>query len=367
MVEEPDLREVGAAFEIDGTWLRATRYGSGHINQTYLSEFDQGGEVVRYVHQAINEEIFQDIPGLMRNVDRVTTHLREKAVAAADGPRWEVPVLVPAGDGGLVSRDAAGRCWRTLTHIENVRTYDAAPSPEVAREAARAFGRFARELADLDPSSLVESIPRFHDLDGRLARLRGVVAMDPVGRVGGVEAELEAVYARVAIEEEFRALRTSGRLPVRVAHNDTKVNNALLDEETGRGVAVIDLDTVMPGTLLFDYGDLVRTASCGAAEDERDLRQVAVDVEMFRAVTEGFLSEVSSIATSSEIEHLLLGGRFMTFIVGLRFLTDYLEGDSYFRTTRPRQNLDRARTQLTLLHSIESNSEILSQCIEAVR
>ncbi len=361
MQENPELREVGGWFEIEGTWRGGDRYGSGHINQTYVSEFDRAGAVVRYVHQAINQEIFQDVPGLMRNLHRVTSHLRTSASQSESSGRWEVPALVPTREGTFWHRDDAGVCWRTFAFIEGSRTYDVAPGPDIAREAARGFGRFARELADLDPSELVESIPRFHDLEGRLARLRGASVEDPVGRAATVERELEAVWTRVEVADEFRRLWDAGDLPVRVAHNDTKVNNALIDDETGRVVAIIDLDTVMPGTLLFDYGDLVRTATCRAAEDERDLAAVAVDPGLFGAVTQGFIEQVGSVATSAELEHLLLGARFMTLIIGVRFLTDYLEGDRYFRTSRPDQNLDRARTQLALLRSIETSAESLEE------
>lgn len=367
MASESSVKELGARFRIDGSFVRAERFGSGHINDTWRSEYEAGGTVVRYVHQAINEEIFRDVAGVMRNVDRVTTHLRVRAAASEDANRWEVPALVPTREDELWCRDERGVAWRTYECIEPGRTFDEAPGPDVAREAARGFGRFARELADFDPSTLVESIPRFHDLDGRIARLRGATFEDPVGRAALVDRELEAIWSRVDIADEMRALRASGGLPVRVAHNDTKVNNALIDETTGRAVAILDLDTVMPGTLLFDYGDLVRTASCRAAEDEPDARLVTVEADLFEAVTEGFVSEISSFATEAELDHLLFGGRFMTYIIGIRFLTDYIEGDPYFRTARPDHNLDRARTQLALLGSLEENAVALEECIRRAR
>jgi len=366
MEGDADLREVADGFQIDGTWLRAAPFGSGHIHRTYLAEFELGGGVIRYVHQIINEEIFRDVPGLMRNVQRVTSHLRARAAVGPAESRWEIPALVPTRDGELWLRDTRGRSWRTFRCIENVHSFDVAPGPEVAREAARAFGRFARELADFDPAVLVESIPGFHDLDGRLARLRSVVREDPAGRARDARAELDAVDAHADIARRLRELRATGRLPVRVAHNDTKVNNALLDDDSGRGVAVIDLDTVMPGTLLFDFGDLVRSATCRAAEDERDLSRVAVDPALFAAVSDGYVSEVRSIATSVELDHLLFGGRFMTLIIGVRFLTDHLEGDRYFRTSRPGQNLDRARVQLALLRSMEESADSLSRIVRDV-
>lgn len=366
MSSEPDLRAVGQAFAIDGEWRRAARHGSGHINQTYVSEFEHQGRIARYVHQAINEEIFRDAAGLMRNLERVTAHLRTRAAAAGpQGERWEVPRLVPARDGALAWRDPAGVLWRTWVCIEGVRTFDVAPSSQVAREAARAFGRFARDLADFDASGLVESIPRFHDLDGRMVRLAAAIDLDRVGRAREVEREADLARERAGIARAFADLRAGGRLPWRVVHNDTKVNNVLIDDR-GRGVAVIDLDTVMPGTILFDYGDLVRTATCRAREDERDTARCVVDPELFRAVTEGYLEGVGSVATTDEREHLLLGARFMTLIVGVRFLTDYLEGDTYFRTTRPGQNLDRARAQLEILRSLETGAGRWNEVIRSV-
>ena len=367
MPDEPDLASVAAAFAIDGTWLGAERYGSGHINRTYVSEFETPGGRRRFLHQAINGEIFRDVPGLMRNIERVTRHLRERAEAAEVGDRWEVPELVPTRRGDVAHQTADGVFWRTFCCIESARTYDVAPSPAIAREAARGFGRFARDLADFDPSRLVESIPRFHDLEGRLARLRGVTFEDPVGRAGIAEAELESVWARVGLADELRVVRAGGGLPVRVAHNDTKVNNVLIDDATGRAAAVVDLDTVMPGTLLFDFGDLVRTATCPAPEDETDPSRVYVDFELFEAVTQGYVGEIASFATSTELENLLLGGKFITFIIGVRFLTDYLEGDSYFPTSRPHQNLDRARTQLALLRSLEQYEPELQAIVDRHR
>ena len=367
MSGEPDLAAVAAAFAIEGTWLGAERYGSGHINRTYLSEFETPEGRRRYLHQAIHGDVFRDVPGLMRNIERVTSHLRERADRARPGERWEVLELVPTRSGAVVHRAADGRSWRTFPCIEGARTYDVAPTPDIAREAARGFGRFARDLADFDPSRLVESIPRFHDLEGRLARLRGVTFEDPVGRAAIAEAELESVWARVELADELREVRANGGLPVRVTHNDTKVNNVLLDDDTGRAVAVIDLDTVMPGTLLFDFGDLVRTATCPAPEDETDPSRVFVDFALFDAVAEGYVGEIASFATSTELESLLLGGRFITFIIGVRFLTDYLEGDAYFPTSRPHQNLDRARTQLALLRSLERYESELRAIVDRHR
>lgn len=367
MAALPEVEKIAERFRIEGDFRQATRFGTGHINETWRSEWDVDGKVLRFIHQAINEEIFNDVSSLMRNIERITTHLRDRASDSDDWGRWEIPTLISTREGELWCRGPDGVGWRTYACIEGATAFDCAPGPDVAREAARGFGRFVREMADFDPAKLVESIPRFHDLDGRIARLRGASFEDPVGRVGFVERELEAIWSRVEIADELRALRSAGSLPVRVTHNDTKVNNVLLDDKTGRAAAIIDLDTAMPGTLLFDYGDLVRTATCRAAEDEPDTRLVAVEADLFEAVTEGFVSEVVSFASEAELDHLLLGGRFMAYILGVRFLTDYIEGDPYFRIHRPDQNLDRARVQLALLASMEDNAASLEECIRAAR
>ena len=363
-----DLRAVAARFGIEGEVRDVSRVGSGHINATYASTFVRGGETVRYVHQAVNEGVFRDVPGLMQNIERVTEHLRARLARAEEQEhRWEVPRLLRTTEGATYCQDGDGIFWRTFEHVEGARTHDVATSPLVAREASRGFGRFLRELADFDPADLVESIPRFHDLAGRLARLRAVALEDPLGRAAAVEPELERVWRWESIERELAALRAAGGLPTRATHNDTKVNNALLDDETGRVVAIVDLDTVMPGTLLYDFGDLMRTATCRAPEDEPDPRRVEVDLELFRAVAEGFVGEARAVATSTELDHLILGGRFMTLIIGVRFLTDHLEGDPYFGVRRPGQNLDRARTQFALLQSFEDRAGELGDILSEIR
>ncbi len=368
MAQGDEIRAVAARFDINGRWRGASRLGNGHIHETWCSEFEQGGRIARFVHQCLNESVFEDVAGLMRNIERVVGHLRVKAQGATGAAsRWEVPTLVASRDGAHWCRDEQGRAWRTFHRIERVRSFDTAPTPEVARAAARAFGRFVRELADFDPSQLVETIPRFHDLDGRLARLRGVAIVDPIGRRESVDVELERIFAREDVAHDFARLRQGGRLPVRVVHNDTKVNNALLDEDSGQEVAVVDLDTVMPGTMLFDFGDLVRTAANPVAEDAPHPGEAVVDPALFAALAEGFVGEVAGVATTVELDHLLLGARFMMLSLAVRFLTDYLEGDGYFRTTRPGQNLDRARVQLALLDSIEEAAPMFEEMVLAAR
>lgn len=357
-----ELRAIGEAFEIPGEWRRAERLGRGHINDSYLAEFDVDGHVRRWVHQRINESVFPDPLAVMRNVETVTRHLRERLESGSAG-RWEVLTLVPARAGGSWHRDPQGGVWRTYRHVERARTFETGHQPEIARAAARAFGRFVRELGGLDPGTVIETIPRFHDLRLRCARLFAAADEDRAGRAHGVRRDLDFVRARVGVADRLDRLRRDEGLPVRVVHNDTKVNNVLIDDETGEGVCVLDLDTVMPGTLLFDYGDLVRTATSRASEDAGDSAPVHVDLDLFEAVTDGYLEETSRLADPVEIENLLFGAGYMTLIIGVRFLTDHLEGDPYFRTTRPGQNLDRWRTQRRLLESLERHEEDLQALV----
>lgn len=365
MLVEADVRAAAELFGMEGEWQGAEVLGSGHIHQTWSSTFRSDEGVRRFVHQCLNESIFADLDGLMQNVERVTDHLRHRADRG--GGRWEVPRLRRGPGGAGWCRDSRGRAWRTWERIEGVVSHDVARTPAIAEEAARAFGRFLRDLVDFDPSCLVESIPGFHDLDSRLAWLRGVVSRDPLGRVAEVGSDLARIDAHAHLSQLLGRARVGGLIPRRVVHNDTKVNNALFDTETGKAVAVVDLDTVMPGTLLFDYGDLIRTAACPVPEDSPRSEAARVDGALFDAVSRGFVEEVAAVATSDELDHLLLGARFMTLIVGVRFLTDHLEGDVYFRTTRPRQNLDRARVQLSFLDSLDELGEDLERRLRGFR
>jgi aminoglycoside phosphotransferase (APT) family kinase protein len=276
-----------------------------------------------------------------------------------------VLTLVPVRAGGSSHRDRDGSVWRTYRYVEGARTFETGHRPEIARAAARAFGRFARELGGLDPSAVVETIPRFHDLRLRLERLFAAADDDRAGRASRVVDDLDFVRRRADLAEQLERLRREDGLPARVVHNDTKVNNVLIDDATGEGVCVLDLDTVMPGSLLYDYGDLVRTATSRASEDAGEAAPVHVELDLFEAVTDGYLSETARFAAPVEIESFLLGAHYMTLIIGVRFLTDHLEGDPYFRTSRPDQNLDRWRTQRRLLESLEQQEERLAEIVQA--
>jgi hypothetical protein len=358
----PDLFAVARAFELPGRAESFERHGSGHINDTWAVALGES-PVRRVLLQRINTEIFRDPGGLMANVARVTRHLSEKLADRPDAGRRTLS-LIPTRDGADFFRDADGGVWRVYRFIEGAASRDVLTSEREACEAARAFGTFQRLLADLPPPRLVETIPHFHDTPRRLDRFRDVVADDPVNRAAGAAAEIAFVLSREALAGSLASPLAAGILRERVTHNDTKVNNVLLDDATGEGICVIDLDTVMPGLLLHDFGDMVRTATNPVAEDELDLSKVVASEPMFEALVRGYLPTIGDALSAFERGRLVEAGRLLTFEVGMRFLTDHLEGDVYFRIRRPGQNLDRARTQFALVASLEEHEEKLERLVE---
>jgi Ser/Thr protein kinase RdoA (MazF antagonist) len=349
-VPSPDAAaRILGAFATAAGPARAERLGSGHIHDTFAVEVDSGGARRRYVLQRLHTGVFPDPEGLMRNLVRVTAHLAAQLAreGVADRERRAL-ALVPTREGRAFHRDAAGAYWRCFPFVEGSVAVDAAPSPAQAFAAARAFGAFAAALADLEGPPLAEVIPHFHDLPRRLAALESVLGDDPCGRARSVAAEAQA--ARAGAERLGRRLAWAGagEIPRRIVHNDCKVNNVLLDARTGEALCVIDLDTVMEGSLLADFGDLARTAACPAPEDERDLERVRLDLDRFEALARGYLAGAGAILTPSERAALPLAGPLLALENAVRFLADHVAGDRYFRIHRPGHNLDRARAQLRL-------------------
>ncbi len=361
MIARP-LATVGAGFELEGRFVHATPHGSGHMNETYAVTLEQGGARCRYVLQRLNSHVFTDPQAMMANVERVTRHL--SAQLEAEGvPDVDRRVLswVPARGGGLLFRDPEGAAWRACRFVEGARSVDVPESPRQAYEAARAFGLFQLRLLELPAASLGVTLPGFHHTVERLGHFRAVLAADPAGRAASCGPEIELALSREELAASLLDLAAAGAMPWRVTHNDCKVNNVLLDDATGEGLCVVDLDTVMPGLALWDFGDLVRTATCRAAEDERALGRVEVEPELFAAVARGYLSAMGPYLTAAERDHLVTAGQLITFETGLRFLTDHLDGDRYFRIHRPGHNLDRCRSQFALLASLERREAELSR------
>jgi len=295
-----------------------------------------------------------DPAALMENVARVTSHLAAKLKGEPDRAR-RVLTPISARDGHAWHMDAEGSYWRAYRFIEGARSYDALESAEQANEAAKAFGRFQQLLADLPAPRLHETIPDFHNTPRRFTAFEHAVAADAANRAVNARAEIDFAFAHRPIA----GVLLNANLPVRVTHNDTKINNVLLDDATGEGLCVIDLDTVMPGLALYDFGDMVRTATSPAAEDERNLSKVTMQFPMFEAVLRGYLSAAGSFLAAAEKQHLVAAGKVITFEQGIRFLTDYLGGDIYYKVHRDGQNLDRCRAQFKLVASIEEQEEAM--------
>jgi hypothetical protein len=367
-LSQHDLRAVAAAFDFRGDFVSGEPYGSGHINDTYAVVFDQAGARVRYILQRINHNIFRDPASLMENVRRVTEHQKRKLgeAGASDASRRAL-TIVPALDGASHHRDAGGNVWRCYLFIEGASTHDLIETERQAEEAARAFGRFQQQLADIPNGRLVETIPNFHNTPWRFSMFEEAVAKDAKNRAAGVKAEIEFALARKGDCSRLIDLHKAGRIPERVTHNDTKLNNVMLDNGTGEGICVIDLDTVMPGFSLFDFGDMVRTATNSGGEDERDLPKVNVRLNMFEALLRGFLGAARETLTRDEIDQLPFGGRLMTFECGIRFLADHLNGDTYFRIHREGHNLDRCRTQFRLVRQMEEQEPGMLKMVDRYR
>jgi hypothetical protein len=354
-----DVRSVASQFQIYGEFISAGPYGSGHINDTYCAVFNQGGTAVRYILQRINHNIFKTPVALMENVQRVTRHISAKVAGLPDFSRCGL-TLIPARDGRAWHRDTGGNYWRAYVFIEAAQTYDAIESPQQAFQAAKAFGRFQKLLSDLPAPRLHDTIPDFHHTPSRFAKLEAAIAADSANRARLAKPEIEFALSH----KPMTGVLLAAGLPERVTHNDTKLNNVMLDDKTGEGICVIDLDTVMPGLALYDFGDIVRTSTSPAKEDERDLSKVQMQFPMFEAVARGYLQTAAEFLTAAERQHLVFSGKLITFEIGIRFLTDFLEGDTYFKVHREGHNLDRCRTQFKLVESIEQQEDQMNKLVE---
>lgn len=349
---QDELASVVSRFECWGDFVSGEPYGSGHINDTYRISVRMAGQPVHYLLQRINDAIFRDPVGLMESIRRVTEHLREKMISAGecDVSRKTLTIL-PTRDGKPYWRAPDGSWWRMYLFIEGARTFDLIERAEQAEEAARAFASFQNGLADLPAPRLQETIPHFHDIRSRLAALDEAANADCCDRLRRVGAEMAFVERHRKEMTRLLERHEAGEIPERITHNDTKINNVMLDDATGKGICVIDLDTVMPGLALYDFGDMIRTATASAAEDEQDLSLVGSRMDMFQSLVRGYLSEAKFLLPA-EREELAFSGQVITFTIGVRFLTDYLAGDTYFKIHRPDQNLDRCRTQFRMVEDM---------------
>ena len=360
------LNEVIAAYDFPETLMGAVRYGSGHINDTFcLVCQPQEGKAIRFILQGLSVAAFPRQDELMENFIGVTSHLRRKIEAAGGDVMRETLNLVNTRDGKPYYTDSTGKCWRLMPYVEGTVCLQQA-TPELFEASARAFGRFQRLLADYPAETLHESIVNFHNTEDRFAKFLAALEADKLGRAKDVQAEIQFVMDRKAdCSVALNALR-EGKLPLKVTHNDTKLNNVLIDENTREGICIIDLDTTMPGLSIYDFGDSIRFGANHSAEDEKDLTKVNFDIELYRIYTRGFLEGAEGGLTDAELEYLPWGAKLMTLECGIRFLTDYLDGDHYFHIRYPEQNLDRTRTQFKLVSDMEQQWDEMHQIVREI-
>ena len=363
---ETILHEVIAAYDFPATLMGAVRYGSGHINDTFcLVCQPQEGKAIRFILQGLSMAAFPRQDELMENFIGVTSHLRKKIEAAGGDVMRETLNLVPTRDGKLYYTDSTGKAWRLMPYVEGTLCLQKA-TPELFEASARAFGRFQWLLADYPAETLHESIVNFHNTEDRFAKFLAALEADKMGRAKEVQPEVQFVLDRKAdCSVALNALR-EGKLPLRVTHNDTKLNNVLIDENTLEGVCIIDLDTTMPGLSIYDFGDSIRFGANHSAEDEKDLSKVNFDIELYQRYTRGFLEGAKGGLTQAELDYLPWGAKLMTLECGIRFLTDYLDGDHYFHIRYPEQNLDRTRTQFKLVADMEAQWEEMHNIVKEI-
>lgn len=358
------LAEVVSQFDISGNLEEIVPYGTGHINDTYASKIKTGNGIIRFIHQRMNHTIFKEPERLMRNIERVTAHLREKVLSAGGNPQRNVLTIVPTTSGQSFIHDNRGNYWRTYVFIEGARTYDIIENLDHITNASRAFGEFQKHLADLPGKRLHETIPDFHDTKKRFDTFIRTLEKDPVNRAADVRSEIDFATNRQKDTEIIVNLMNTEKIPERITHNDTKFNNIMIDDQTGKGVCVIDLDTVMPGSVLYDFGDSVRIGASTAAEDERDLSKVSISLDMFDRLARGYLESAGAFLAPEEIRHLAFSAKLLTLECGIRFLTDHLDGDNYFKVHRENHNLDRCRTQFKMVADMEKKMEEMMRIIE---
>lgn len=349
------MENAAFQFVTEGKPLSCEPYGFGHINRTFLLKTDAGK---RYILQRINSSVFPDVKGLMENISAVTEFISARVKSSR-----ECLHLVPCRQGGACYDDGQGGYWRMYDFIEDSLCLQLPERPEDFYESAVAFGSFQSSLASFPAGKLHETIKDFHNTPDRYRKFHLALEKDALGRAAGVREEIAFVLSREEEATALQNLRVSGQLPLRVTHNDTKLNNVMLDAESRKALCVIDLDTVMPGLVAYDFGDSIRFGAATAQEDERDLSLMSMDLGLFETYARGFLGACPNL-TELEKKTLPLGAKLMTLECGLRFLTDYLEGDSYFAVSRPGHNLDRARTQFKLVADMESKWDEMNNIIE---
>jgi hypothetical protein len=357
------VKDIYRDFRIFGDFIEAFPYGTGHINNTYKAIFSQSGKTVSYIFQRINKTIFKKPEELMVNISLVLEY-QKKALADTPNSSRRSLTLIPTKADRCFYIDKLGEYWRAYCFIENAATYDIIENDKIAYNAARAFGKFQRSLTELSPSKLNITIPNFHNTPKRYEAFEDATVKDTINRAKDVKSEIDFVLNHKKYASKLFDLHRDGKLPERICHYDTKLNNVMIDDKTKEGICVIDLDTVMPGFTAFDFGDLIRTGTSPAAEDELDTSKVCMQMNMFESIARGYLSSAETFLTKTEKENLVFGGLLITLENALRFLMDYLQGDIYYKIHRENHNLDRCRTQIALVKSIENQFDKMNNIIE---
>lgn len=358
------LNSIISKFQFEGELVNACTHGNGHINDTFLLEFEVDKKIERRILQRINKNVFPKPEEVMENIMNVTAYLNKIICENGGDPLRETLNVMLSVDGKPYYKESEEDFWRAYLFITDASSYDQVEKPEDFYESAVSFGNFQRLLADYPAETLHETIVKFHDTRARFATFKKAVEEDIKGRAKEVQEEIRFVLDREDVANCFAEMLERGELPLRVTHNDTKLNNIMMDNKTGKGICVVDLDTVMPGLAMNDFGDSIRFGASTAAEDEKDLSKVSCDMELFEIYTKGFLEGCGGKLTEREVELMPMGAKVMTFECGMRFLTDYLQGDVYFKIHRPEHNLDRCRTQFKLVADMEEKWETMQKIVK---
>lgn len=359
------IKEALAAFDFGAPIVEVKPYGCGHINDTFrVRTQPENGQRKSFIFQRMSSAAFKRPDQLMENIVGVTEYLVKEIRAAGGDTERETLQIIRPKSGEYYYTDSQGEAWRAQAFVEDTLCYQSAETPELFEASARAFGKFQKMLHGYPAETLWETIPKFHDTEDRFAKLQQAINADAMRRVAECTEEIAFAIAREADCSVALQAQRDGILPLRVTHNDTKLNNVLIDEATGEAICVIDLDTTMPGLAINDFGDAIRFGANHSAEDEKDLSKVNFDIELYEAFTRGFLEGADGTLTEAELDYLRWGAKLMTLECGMRFLTDYLSGDTYFRIHYPEQNLDRCRTQFKLVRDMEEQFDAMAAVVE---
>lgn len=365
-IESSALKSIIEAFPFNGELTGIESTDTGLINSTYMLTFSDGNQDFQYVLQKINTNVFKKPDELMSNIMNVTGFLRNKINLSGGNAARETLSFLYTKNNTPYYLDENGGCWRSYTYINKCYTCDKIDSEVKAFRSGKAFGKFQRMLSDYPAANLFETIPHFHDTPSRYSDLKNAVDENLSGRLQKIQAELSFALDREKDASKLVDLAAEGKIPMRVTHNDTKINNVLFDSITNEAICVIDLDTIMPGLSLYDFGDSIRSGAVTSDENEQDLNKYGLDINLFKSYTEGFLSEAGHALNEEEIANLAFSAKLMTLECGVRFLTDYLNGDTYFKTEYPEHNLVRCRTQFKLVEDIEKHMDEMNECVNEI-